>query len=1017
MTLQNRWIAAIYFKNDILKYWRKSSSRVISAQEKNLIRSRIFALTTEANKQLNSQNAIATARIARIDFPGQWPTLFEDIAQLIQTASASNNLIQLSNLLNILKELVKSFSVTRFGAARTAFQAAASGIVQLIGNLYIAISQSWMSQKDNLSNHLALMEVGYLALKITGKVFAEGYQRVYQDPQAAKIFEKITQHFQGYVMVYNTFQSDIIAKHIKGLGKIFLNIFERQPVSFILLPSSMSVLQTYMSIMQEKAQVIQSIGNEDEEAVSEEVAEFWEKTVVQGLKLFSKLINYAYHNGSVSIRYRSVDDRDDTKAAHALLEKDLFNEQNIRGMLGLLLNNYLKLTPRDLESWKNEPEEWIAEEMKENWDYQARSCAQMVLVNMLKNFKAIVSPILIEFIQTTSSGNDILLQDVAYNVFALASSAPFENVSFDQMLNDVFLPRGYSQPKPNTSEGEYLKLVRRRIAIIISQWVCVTGQCSAQSRIKIYEFLLFCLNPEDPLNDIVIRLEACNALKFTIDEWDVSIDDFLPFLSTFLTRLFTFISTSLSSMESKEIVLQVISVIINRVEKKIVPFSELILQALPALWDESESHYQMRCVILQTLANFVQATCESSTQTYSISVPMLKVSVDPESPLNTFLFDDALPLWQALVESAPSPNDEILSLLPGLVQIIKQKTENLPIELKLLESYVFLSPESVANLSYELFKIFVDYIPSMNTESMTWVTTILNLLAAQLPLDAYVKPLYDTGLLNLLVTSLAAAISPITNVEILCFFSRMACNDVNTFVQMLDATQLPSLEVINELRQKNTSRSSFINLDDDDSAYAVPIHITRTVVNPDSHLTHTPKYTTVLGLVISQWISRFDNMGQPRDRKLNVLGTAAVLRTARPESWSVLADIFVIWQQLLDEATETDVGDAEIYYCYDDYMSTNEYLTRTSRGRDPAGPSGTGLTPEQQEEIRLVHENASPETKRRRRLLDSDPVHSIVLKNYLRESLFMFEKSTSSETLSTVDPGILQTLSMVLGLS
>lgn len=89
-------------------------------------------------------------------------------------------------------------------------------------------------------------------------------------------------------------------------------------------------------------------------------------------------------------------------------------------------------------------------------------------------------------------------------------------------------------------------------------------------------------------------------------------------------------------MESKEIVLQVISVIINRVEKKIVPFSELILQALPALWDESESHYQMRCVILQTLANFVQATCESSTQTYSISVPMLKVSVDPESPLNTF---------------------------------------------------------------------------------------------------------------------------------------------------------------------------------------------------------------------------------------------------------------------------------------------------------------------------------------------------------------------------------------------
>lgn len=990
----------------MVKYWRRSSNRVIPVGEKALIRSRLFQLTLEANKQLNAQNAIAIARIARIDFPSQWPTLFDDIAQLINAASAAQNLVQLSNLLNILKELVKGFSVTRFGAARNGFQTAASGIVQLVGGIYVAISQTWMAQKDNLNDHLALMEVGYLALKVTGKVLAEGYERVHQDPQAAEIFQKITQHFQGYVLVYNSHQSDILAKHIKGLGKIFTHLFERQPVSFVLLPGALSVVQMYMSIMQEKAQVVQSVGSEDDEAsnnTTEEVAEFWERTVVQGLKLFSELINHAYRKGSTSIRYRTVADREDAHRAHTLLESDLFNEQNIRGMLGLLLNHYLKLTPRDLESWKSEPEEWIAEEMKENWDYQGRSCSQKVLVDLLTNFKSIVSPILVEFIQSASSGNDILLQDVAYNVFALASSAPFENVSFDDMLVNVFLPRGYEK---NQGGNENLKLVRRRIAIIISQWVSV--QSTDASRVKIYEYLLFCLNPEDPLNDIVIRLEACNALRFTVDEWSTKVSDFLPFLSSFLNLLFPLIVNTLTSVESKQLVLQVISVIIERVQKKITPFTGMILQALPALWDESESHHQMRCIILQTLASLVSASGEGSTETYAISVPMLKASIDPASPISTFLFEDALFMWQALVESAPNGNQDVLELLPALVSIIGERTENLPVELKLLESYTLLSPESVANLAYRLFEIFNRYIPALAHESLTWINTVLSLLAAQLPLAAYAKPLYETGLLQTLVAVLAADVSPIQNVEILCFFSRMVCRDPAAFVQMVDAVELPPPALVAEI--KKNSKSGAGDADDtDESAYSQAAGAS--AAGPKSG---KKQFSSVLDLVMHEWTSRFDNMGHPRERKLNVIGLASVLRTGRPETVAYLEEVFVIWQQLIDETAETDVGDSEIYYAYTEYTNPNECLVQTSAGRSTAS-----LTPEQLQELREGEENYSPELKRKRKLFDVDPVHCVVLKKYLQESLFAFQSTSPNHAnaLKALDPGLLQTLSIALGLS
>lgn len=958
------------------------------------------------------------ARIARIDFPSQWPTMFDDISTLVQSASVNQNLIQLSNLLNILNQLVKAFSVTRFGAARTGFHAAAPSIIRLIGGIYLVATQTWMEHKDSLTEYLAFMEVGYIALKVTGKVLAEGYQRVHQAPEAIEIFGEMTQHFQGYIMIYNTQQSDLVAKHIKALGKIFSHIFERQPVSFVLLPTSLSVLQTYMSVMQEKAMLIQNVGSEElyigNTEFNEEIAEFWEKVVVQGLSLFRQSIGLFYKNGTLKVTFRTPSDKDDAKKASEMMKTDLFNEQNITGMVNILLTAYLKLTPRDLESWKDDPEEWIAEEMKETWDYQARPCSERVLVDLLTNFKGFVSPMLIQFIQNSSSGDDVLLRDVAYNVFALASSAPFENINFDEMLVNVFLPQGYSHNTSNavnsTQINSQYKLVRRRIAMIISQWVSV--QCSSESRVKIYEFLLFCLNPEDPLNDNVIRLYACEALRFTVDEWDTRIEDFIPFLASFLNRLFPFITDTLSNVESKQFVLQVISVIIERVQHHIAPFANLILQALPVLWEESEEHLQMRCVILQTLASFISASGENSPNAYVISVPMLKVSIDPQSPLSPVLFEDALPLWLAMVENAPTPNEEILSLIPALIAIIRTKTENLPLELKLLESYILLSPEAVVSVSLDLFSIYTSYIPSLNLETLNWVSTTLGLIALQVPIESFAKQLYDSGLLKLLLTLLAAEVSPITNVEVLSVFSRIAYRDPDTFVQMLDATSLPDPTQVAALKKSHSRRSDDNESDEEEAShFALSNKDGLSISNANSASSKSP--TSVLALIVSQLISKFDNMGHPRERKLNVLGTAALLRTGRVELVPYLHDIFIMWQQLIDEASETDVGDAEIYYSYADYANPKEYLVRSSTGK---------TLPESQDdrdELKAEEEAFSPETRRRRALHDLDPVHSVILKKYLQDSLFAFQNLSQDhhKALNSLDPGMLETLSMALGLS
>lgn len=1010
-------------KNGINKYWRKSSISQIKPAEKAIIRSNLFVPTSESDKQINLQNALSVARIARIDFPSEWPTMFEDVARLIKEASDSQNLIQLSNLLNILNQLVKTFSVTKFGASLRGFQNAAPGIVGLVGEIFVSATDAWVNQaRESLGSYSGAMEVGYLALKVVGKVLTNGYTYVHRAPEAVQIFEKIHTYLRGFVMTYSNYPTEMISKHIRTMGKIFTRLLERFPVSFVLLPNSLDVIHVYMSIMQENAVLIQSIGVDFDKLPNgiktlglqgnysdsniEEVSEFWERVVVQGMKLFKSCIHEFFKKGTPTLRFRKAEDKEDGKRAIEVLQNNLFNPQNIHGMISLLLNNYLKLTPRDLESWKDEPEEWINDERNRSSDFHARPCAETVLVSLLANFKGVVSPLLVEFIQNSSSSTDILLREVAYNVFTLACNAPFENINFNEMLVNVFLPQGYSDTYDSSSNnptdygniiGNQNKLVRRRVCMIISEWVGI--DCNGESRVKIYEFLLYCLNPENPLNDRVIMLYACEALRCTIDDWDTDISQFLPFLASFLNRLFPLINNTLQTMEAKKMVLDTICVIISRVKKNIAPFSNLVLQALPVLWEESEDNLIVRGSILNTLSEFIESSGDNSLQAYSISVPMLKVSIDPESPLSSFLFEDALPLWQSMVRNAPEPNADIISLLPGLLSILNNRTENLPIELEILESYILLSPDSVAHVSNELFKTYVSYIPNMNSEEMTLITRTISLLTTLGPLEIIAKNIYESGLIKLLLVYLAADISPITNVNILSIFARMATRDINTFAQMLDATPIPEPETVQNLHRQKTHNSG------EASVYGTN--------NNAEDIEHGKLPTSSLDFVLSQWCSKFDNMGQPRDRKLCVLGTAAVVRAGRSEAVPYLSDLFMLWHQLIEEANETDIGDAEIYYVIDDYTNPNEYLAKTSSGL-AVEPDSNELRRELQEE----EQSRIPEAQRKRKIWEVDPVHTIPVKPFLKESVVQFQSQSQdhANALGRVDNSVLETLSVSLGI-
>ncbi|KAG6487338.1 hypothetical protein ZIOFF_055924 [Zingiber officinale] len=81
-----RLLASVYFKNSISRYWRhRRDTSGISNDEKNHIRTKLLLHLREENTQIAIQLAVLVAKIARIDYPKEWPELFSILGQQLQS--------------------------------------------------------------------------------------------------------------------------------------------------------------------------------------------------------------------------------------------------------------------------------------------------------------------------------------------------------------------------------------------------------------------------------------------------------------------------------------------------------------------------------------------------------------------------------------------------------------------------------------------------------------------------------------------------------------------------------------------------------------------------------------------------------------------------------------------------------------------------------------------------------------------------------------------------------------------
>lgn len=744
-----RWLAVILFKNGVDRYWRLSRPNAVSKDEKSVIRLRLFDLLDEKNNQLVVQNAHSVAKIARHDFPAEWPTLVDDIDELL--SRNQNNLVCTHNILTILNHVFKTISTVRVGRARHSLAQNAPKLIHRLVDIYTN-TFTWVHSKD-----LRLMEICYLALKSLRRIIPESFSR---EAYLQDVLNMSVEHLRVLCGVYDGEFRDcsILVKYVRQYLKLYIALLGQHATYFILMPSCMEMVRTYLTLLEQRAEKVYTCGDE-----------FWETLAVRGLIILKRVVQYIHKRGAITLKPDT--DSAAVSAALSTLSTEVFAPTAVEQLCDLIIQWYLRLRPLDLELWSLDPEDWAAQEMAaaSQWEFSVRACAENFFQDLVKYFPQMGGHVMAR-ISAGMGADDPLIRDAVLCCFQLLSAALRSEVAFDTVFQDVLAPEAL---RDGSSE---LRLVKRRVCLITGEWC---GEVKQQQ--PVFELLRSLMEPL-LLNDMVVQLTAAQTLKTMVEDWDFDKRQFAPYADDFFRRILELLK-EVEQVDTKMFLLQTLGVVIEKCNPLIEPPTlRAVLAAIPAYWEANEPI--LKGALVRVIRSLVILLNGLSSETHELALPLI-ASCCVENSENYAYSEDAYDLWVAIMvywdgsEASPS----LLSLFSLVPPALSNATEILPTILGICRSYALLCPEVFFGPDgMSLFETLAKYLPSMRDDAFDVLVTVLDVLLLAHP-SASLQVMVASGFFAAMMDYVQAEHQSIPQQnKLLLVMSRAAYHDPNEFV-------------------------------------------------------------------------------------------------------------------------------------------------------------------------------------------------------------------------------------------
>ncbi|XP_043724537.1 importin-11 [Telopea speciosissima] len=751
-----RLMASVYFKNSISRYWRsRRDSLGISNEEKIHLRQKLLSHLREENYQIALQLAVIISKIARIDYPKEWPELFSALARQLQSADVLTSHRIFMVLFRTLKELASK----RLNSDQRNFAEISSHLFEYSWHLWqsdmqtilhgfsaLAQSSTVVASVDHQDDLYLTCERWLLCSKIIRQLIISGFRsdaKSFQEVRPVKeVSPVLLNAVQSFLLYYSSFPVDskvwdFTKRACTKLMKILVTIQGRHPYSF----GDKQVLPSIMGFC------LSQITN------PEPAIEPFEQFLIQCMVMVKSILECKEYKPSLTGRVMNENGvtleqmKKNISSVVGDIINSLLSRERVVLLCNILIRRYFVLSEGDLKEWYENPESFHHEQDMVQWTEKLRPCAEALYIVLFENYSQLLGPVVVSILQEAMSGSSaseteispaMLLKDAAYGAAGHVYYELSNYLNFKDWFNGA-LSLELTNDHPN------MRIIHRKVALILGQWV---SEIKDDTKRSVYCALIKLLQDKD----LAVRLAACRSLSFLIEDANFSEQNFTDLLPTCWDLCFKLVE-EVQEFDSKVQVLNLISVLITHVSG-VIPFANKLVELFQKVWDESTGESLLQIQLLITLRNFMVALGHQSPICYNMLLPILQRGIDINSPDELNLLEDSVLLWEATLSQAPSLVPQLLGFFPYLVEIMERSFDHLQVAVSIMESYIILGGAEFLNIhASSVAKLFELILENVNDRGLLSTLPIIELLIQCFPMEA--PPLISSSLQKLILMCLS----------------------------------------------------------------------------------------------------------------------------------------------------------------------------------------------------------------------------------------------------------------------
>lgn len=698
-----RWLGVLCLKNGVDKYWRKNAPNEIDSGEKQNLRQILLSDFQEPVPQIELQIAVIIAKIARFDWPHEWPQLVPTLLSAVQDKDSKTQ----DGALITWQHLVKSLSSKRLCGDRRLFQDLTRDLFPFMIELYMMHLKLFLTEATDNKNLRRCLT----CVKLLRKLLLFGFKKPHESPHVQQFVSELFPQINSLQQLENHLSIDkhLLHKYVTNLMKVPLEFHEHHPFSFL------PFLQPCLEFCVNLAFSLPSNAS---------LATTNEKLLMLSLNLLKNIILCKEYASPTNIGKGYGSAQSETAQADAIL-KAFFTPVLLEHVTLSLVVQYLPLNQTELNTWDEDPEASVCDEGGESWKYAMRPCIETLFLTIFHKHTRVLMPALLSLVNEyrppvePTDMQRILVKDAVYNAVGLAAFDLYDDIDMDEWFKSSL------RTELAIKHNNY-RIIRKRVAWLLGNWTNV--KFAAELRPHLYEALLPLMYPEE---DLAVRLSACRAFKMCVDDFDFNTEQFMPFVNAYFNTLYKLLC-DVKECDTKMHVLNVCSFLIERMGSSISGFADDIFDSLPLLWAQSEDHNLLRTAIVTTLNHLTVA----ADKIHSIVPEVIKYCTDTEQEQCLYMLEDGLELWIRVLHQSASLSPALDALYPNVLNILKDTSSSeyyTPCS-KILRAYILLDPASffASKVSPTLSLISL-LLPQLRLEGFTQLAQVVELCVRVVP--------------------------------------------------------------------------------------------------------------------------------------------------------------------------------------------------------------------------------------------------------------------------------------------